>query len=362
MINKFAIKFDHNDISTVTWSFEEFVRTISDHPNVRFVIDSNAAWYYRETIKEILPTTIEWVFEAPNESKKSQHTVEQILEFLFNTHADRKCLLVAIGGGITLDIAGYSASIYKRGIEWAAVPTTLLAQVDASVGGKTGINHPKYGKNVIGSFHPPQLVLIDSSCSGTWNEELRLEGIAEIYKIFKVFDHVSSDQFLKMGLSLKLVQKSVELKAKVVNADPYEANIRAALNYGHTVGHAIEALMNNESNARLLPHGIAVAIGIRIENEIAHEIGIMSLESLLRINSELDELGFKTPKTLPDAEEIVKLMYQDKKSENNTINIVCIDGTSELKLDGKDPRIKIQPSTVHSAIATFELRRNVQKA
>jgi 3-dehydroquinate synthase len=311
------------------------------------VIDSNAEWYFDDSKLSNYQLS-KFIFENPDESKKSQQTVQNIHDFLFQNNADRKSLLIAVGGGITLDVAGYAASIYKRGIDWIAIPTTLLAQVDASVGGKTAINHPMYGKNVIGSFHPPIKVFIDSTCSLTWSDELRLEGIAEMYKIFKIFDHKAATELLKKP-NEKLTKRSIELKAKVVEIDPYERNLRAILNYGHTFGHAIETLVNDENDYRKLPHGIAVSIGIRLENLVALELGLMKEAVMLEIERDLDSFDFPRPTTLPPFDDIITLMLQDKKTKDDIIQMCIIDGVNELLFEPKDPRIKVDISTLKIA-------------
>jgi len=281
--------------------------------------------------------------------------VDAIHEFLFQNKADRTSVLLAVGGGITLDVAGYAASTYKRGIRWIAVPTTLLAQVDASVGGKTAINHPAYGKNVIGSFHPPMLVLIDSSCSLRWDDELRLEGIAEMYKIFKIFDHRALRRLIARPHEL-LTRRSVELKIDVVRVDPYEESIRAILNYGHTFAHALETLMNSEEDSRILPHGLAVSIGMRIENCVASALGIMDAVQLDKADRELDTLGFPWVE-IPDFEAMSEMMSQDKKAQDGKVHLCLVDGLTEVPLESKDPRIPVEVEDLRSGYAMFLERR-----
>lgn len=158
------------------------------------IVDSNVQWFYKEHFSK-LNIVASYLYKDPAESNKNMKTAMNILNFLLKHNIDRSALLLAIGGGVTLDIAGFVASIYKRGIDWMAVPTTLLSQVDASVGGKTAINDVT-GKNVVGSFHPPIRVLITPIVSQSWKELHSLEGKAEMYKIFKCFDHKAAEELV----------------------------------------------------------------------------------------------------------------------------------------------------------------------
>ena len=330
------VVFANKYLSEVIWE-ENLTNTEFEKHTKRLlaVVDSNAEWFFKQSILSNVKIPY-FVFDEPSEIKKNQETVDKIHDFLFEKAADRKSILLAIGGGITLDTVGFAASVYKRGIDWIAVPTTLLAQVDASVGGKTAINHPVYGKNVIGTFHPPIKVFIDSSCSLTWNDELRLEGIAEMYKIFKTFDHSSLNKLIKKPND-SLTKRSIELKAKVVDIDPYEMNLRAILNYGHTFAHALESLVNNDQDHRKLPHGIAVSAGMRLENCVASILGIMTDDELEKAEKELDKLGFPHIK-LPEFESLINFMLQDKKAESGKINLCLIDGKKEVNFEPVDPR------------------------
>jgi len=318
------------------------------------IVDSNAEWYLDTTVLPEI-SCHKYVFDEPDEKKKSQETVNDIHEFLFRHKVDRNAVLLVVGGGITLDVAGYAASTYKRGIRWIAIPTTLLAQVDASVGGKTAVNHSVYGKNVIGAFHPPILVHIDSSCSLRWDDELRLEGVSEMYKIFKVFDHKALTQLVSKPHEL-MTRRSVELKADVVRIDPYEENLRAILNYGHTFGHALEALSNTENDSRLLPHGIAVSIGMRIENCVASILGIMGEKELDKADEELDSLGLPWGDA-PDFRELLGYMLQDKKTRDGQVNLCVVDGLTELEFKSIDPRVPVEVDVLEEGYKKFLKRR-----
>lgn len=349
------VRFTNEYVSKIVLDESPVVDGLQPYiPKLLGVVDSNAQWYLETSILPRVSCPY-FVFGDPDERKKSQETVDAIHEFLFENKADRNAILLAVGGGITLDVAGYAASTYKRGINWIAVPTTLLAQVDASVGGKTAINHPIYGKNVIGSFHPPILVSIDSSCSLRWDDELRLEGIAEMYKIFKIFHHRALAQLIAKPHEL-LTRRSVELKADVVRIDPYEENIRAILNYGHTFGHALEALMNRDDDSRILPHGIAVSIGLRMENCVASVLGIMGDNELDKADQELDSLGLPWVE-VPEFEVMLNLMLQDKKAQKGQVNLCLVDGLTEVSLEPKDPRVPVQVADLKRGYTKFLERR-----
>lgn len=334
-------KFNNESVSEII-GVETIIsnKLVEDVQKMLAIVDSNAFWYYEKSISSKINIPY-FIFDNPDEKKKDFRTIEKIHNFLFREKADRKSILLAVGGGVTLDTAGFAASIFKRGINWIAIPTTALAQVDASVGGKTAINNHTYGKNVIGSFHPPIKVFIDPSCSQSWNDGLRLEGTAEMYKIFKIFDHKSLEKLLKGSQVDSLIKRSIELKVKVVEIDPYEMNLRAILNYGHTFGHALESLLNNEENYRKLPHGIAVSIGMRIENYIALTLGIMTYEEFRKAENELNSLGFTKDIEFPEFEFLLDYMIQDKKAETGEINLCFIDGKNEYSFKPVDPRVSV---------------------
>jgi 3-dehydroquinate synthase len=296
------------------------------------IVDSSVEWFY-ETHFSKLSNVQHWKFKNPSEQNKSWATVSSILNLLFNANADRSAVLLAIGGGVTLDVVGYAASIYKRGIPWIGIPSTLLAQVDASVGGKTAINH-KAGKNALGTFHPPQKVFITPIVADTWTEELRLEGLAEIYKIFKLFDHKSLKELLAHHNVDRLTHRSIELKANVVRVDPWENNLRAALNYGHTFGHALEYV-------KKMRHGIAVALGIRCANAVAEHIGIMTSDKRIEADEELDKLGFQRPRSMPPFSSLKPFLLQDKKNIRGDVMMCLPNGKSEWPIEPSDPRKKV---------------------
>jgi 3-dehydroquinate synthase len=218
-----------------------------------------------------------YVITIPDgEAYKHLQTIEQILDNLFEHRLDRKSLLIGFGGGVIGDMTGFTASIFQRGIEFIQVPTTLLSQVDASVGGKTGVNN-RFGKNLIGAFHQPNAVYIDPHFLTTLPPREYGAGIAEIIKMAVTFDQpffewCQQNNLRDQEVIKEAIKRSVEIKANVVSRDEKENGIRAALNYGHTFAHVIE----NESGYGQLFHGEAVAIGMVMANELARQLGLMS--------------------------------------------------------------------------------------
>jgi len=253
------------------------------------------------------------------EEYKSLLWAENILTELLTARLDRGSLLVALGGGVVGDITGFAASLYMRGIRFVQVPTTLLAQVDSSVGGKTGVNHP-LGKNMIGAFWQPSLVWVDVETLRTLPRRELLAGLAEVIKYGVIwdagmFDYLSDNLDLILALddvSLeRMVRRSCEIKAEVVARDERESGLRSILNYGHTIGHAVEAVTEYK---RYL-HGEAIAIGMALEAELAAEIGIMSAADAAHVKNLIGAYGL--PTEIPDEIDrgaMVEAMALDKKA------------------------------------------------
>ena len=211
-----------------------------------------------------------YIITVPDgEEYKNQASIDLILESLFNHRFNRKSLLIAFGGGVIGDMTGYAASIYERGIDFVQIPTTLLSQVDASVGGKTGMNN-SYGKNLIGAFHQPKEVYIDSHFLTTLPAREFSAGIAEVIKMAvtfnaEFFEYLESADLRDTNILQEVIKQAVQTKADVVAKDEKEHGLRAALNYGHTFGHVVE----NETKYKKYLHGEAVAIGMVMANALS---------------------------------------------------------------------------------------------
>ena len=256
------------------------------------------------------------------EQYKNLHTIENILENCFVSKLDRKSTLIAFGGGVIGDMTGFAASLYQRGIDFVQIPTTLLSQVDASVGGKTGVNN-KFGKNLIGAFWQPKAVYIDSYFLNTLPKREFGAGIAEVIKMavtfnLEFFEWLECNDLAKKENIDICIAKSIETKAKVVSQDERENGIRAALNYGHTFGHVIE----HETNFTEFLHGEAVGIGMVMANALAVELGLMSHDDAQRVKKLLNKYDVPTDYKIKNIESFYNDFYLDKKSMDTKIKFI----------------------------------------
>jgi 3-dehydroquinate synthase len=266
------------------------------------------------------------------EKYKTMDTIEIILNHCFENRLDRKSILIAFGGGVVGDMTGFAASIYQRGIDFVQIPTTLLAQVDASVGGKTGVNNA-YGKNLIGAFHQPIEVNIDPYFLTTLPQREFGAGVAEIIKMAVTFNKdffewLEHNDLLAQNNIQEAIAKSVQTKAWVVSQDEKEQGIRAALNYGHTFGHVIE----NETEYKTYLHGEAVGIGMVMANELAVEMGLMSKEEAHKVKALLEKHHIPTHYVIKDVQAFYDHFFLDKKSHNNKIKFILPKGIGEYKI------------------------------
>jgi 3-dehydroquinate synthase len=259
------------------------------------------------------------------ETHKNFSTIETLMRRFSEQHADRNGLVVALGGGVVGDVAGFAASIYMRGIPVVQIPTTLLAQVDASIGGKTGVNLPA-GKNLVGTFHQPRLVLIDPQLLSTLSEREFRAGIFEVIKcgiirdskLFKAMED-EKDSILKRDENalLRIITAAVTVKADVVAKDEREGDLRRILNFGHTVGHALEA----DSGYKRFLHGEAVGWGMLAAAEIGVLAGVTPRKLADRISAVVEAYG-PLPSVKSKAQEILRLIQSDKKTRNGVPHFV----------------------------------------
>ncbi|WP_447973023.1 3-dehydroquinate synthase [Nitrospira sp. Kam-Ns4a] len=260
------------------------------------------------------------------ERGKTLRAVAHILDELARARFERGSLLVALGGGVVGDVAGFAAAVYVRGIPFVQVPTTLVAQVDSSVGGKTGVNHA-LGKNLIGAFHQPRAVLIDPETLRTLPPREWIAGLAEVIKYGMIADETffaylegHMDALLKMEREpvIHVIARSCEIKAAVVGEDEREADRRRILNYGHTIGHVLESL----GRYRSLLHGEAVAVGMVQEADVARHLGLCAEEVVLRQRALVRAAGL--PDALPPVtfEQLWSAMQHDKKVVRGRIHCV----------------------------------------
>ncbi len=295
-----------------------------------------AKYHLQNVLKKIKAPLVEVIEVKDGEEYKNIDTILEILDKLFKAKFDRKSTLIALGGGVIGDMTGFAASIYQRGIDFIQMPTTLLAQVDASVGGKTGVNN-KYGKNLIGSFYQPKAVYIDPAFLDTLPKREYAAGLAEVIKMAVMFDEefftfLEENDLYDREIAIKLIAKSVSLKANVVNQDEKEKGLRAVLNYGHTFGHVIENLTNYEKYL----HGEAVGIGMVMANELAVELNLLSNKDAKRIKALLEKNHIPTTFKIEDENEFYEHFFLDKKSMQGKITFILPNakiGTHIIKKD-----------------------------
>jgi 3-dehydroquinate synthase len=259
------------------------------------------------------------------EPAKRLSTIETLAEKLAKMHADRKAVIVALGGGVVGDVAGLLASLYMRGVEFVQIPTTVLAQVDASIGGKTGVNLLA-GKNLIGTFHHPRVVLIDPTVLKTLSDREFRAGLYEALKcgvignveLFLRFEQNRARILKRDPIELEwLIAQSVRLKAEVVSADEREGGLRRVLNLGHTIGHALEA----ETGYRKLLHGEAVAWGMIAATNIALSVGRTDSVTAGRIADAVLSLG-RLPEVNVSSRKILSRLQTDKKTQNSVVHFI----------------------------------------
>ena len=279
------------------------------------------------TAKELYIITV-----PDGEEYKNQVSIDLILESLFNHRFNRKSMLIAFGGGVIGDMVGYASSIYQREIDFIQIPTTLLSQVDASVGGKTGMNN-SYGKNLVGAFHQPKAVYIDPSFLRTLASREFGAGIAEIVKMAVTFNKdffafLETADLKNPEILQDAIKKAVQTKADVVAQDEKEHGIRAALNYGHTFGHVIE----NETKYKRYLHGEAVSIGMVMANNTSVKMGLMSQDEAHRVKNLLEKYELPTSYNISNTSDFYETFYLDKKSSDTSITFILPVGIGDVKI------------------------------
>lgn len=291
-----------------------------------------AAFHLPYLLERIEAKEVSVVTIPDGEQYKTMDTILEILDHCFTQKLNRSSTLIAFGGGVIGDMTGFAASIYQRGINFIQVPTTLLSQVDASVGGKTGINN-KFGKNLIGAFHQPIEVNIDPYFLTTLPKREFGAGVAEIIKMAVCFNKdffvwLENNRLDTPSNVAVAIQKSVETKAWVVGQDEKEQGLRAALNYGHTFGHVIE----NETNYETYLHGEAVGIGMVMANNLAVKVGLMSVDEASRVKNLLQSYDIPTTYDIKDVEDFYNHFFLDKKSLDDKIKFIVPVGIGDCKI------------------------------
>ncbi len=311
----------------------------SEGRRICIVTDSQVGPLYAEEVQRELSKVCRevLVYTIPaGETYKTLDTVRSLYEFLILGHFDRKDMLAALGGGVTGDLTGFAAATYLRGIDFIQIPTTLLAQVDSSIGGKTGVDFDSY-KNMVGAFHMPRLVYMNLSVLATLPERQFLSGMAEILKhgLIKNKDYfewllVHREELCerKTELLLDMIEESCRIKRQVVEEDPTEQGVRALLNFGHTIGHAVEKLKNFQ-----LFHGECVAIGMAAAAYLSFQRGKLSEEEFAHICGGLEEFGLPVKVSGLQPEDVLLATKSDKKMDGGSVRFILLSGTGEAYAD-----------------------------
>lgn len=316
---------------------------------VAIVTNPKVSGLHLQTLLSRLSAKEVYIITVPDgEQYKTLETIQSILDRMFDHRLNRKSLLIAFGGGVIGDMGGFAASLYNRGIDFIQIPTTLLSQVDASVGGKTGINN-RFGKNLIGAFHQPRAVYIDPSFLTTLPSREFGAGVAEIVKMAVTFnapffEWLEQNDLREGDNLIYALQKAVETKAGVVEEDEKEQGLRAALNYGHTFGHVIE----NETGYSAYLHGESVAIGMVMANDLACAIGLMNPSEAERVKNLLGRYALPLEYPISDVERFYEAFFLDKKSADSTITFILPRGIGSVEITDK-----IDSETVKKTLSKF---------
>lgn len=308
----------------------ECIGSLAAARQIVVIADQTVSDLHYQRLAMSLPENALLVTFPPGEASKSLDAMATIYDQLARARIERSAIIIAFGGGVTGDLAGFIAASWLRGVRFVQVPTTLLAAVDSSVGGKTGVNLPA-GKNLIGAFHQPQAVVIDTDFLKTLPKREYASGLAESAKHGMIRDadfvtwheeHAAALEQLEPAELTALIARNCAIKADVVSQDEREAGLRAILNFGHTIGHAIEHLLGYE-----LRHGECVALGMIAENEIARVRGRLDAASCERIVRLLEALGLpvRLPRAVTPA-EVWAACQIDKKVQSGAVHFVLLDG------------------------------------
>jgi 3-dehydroquinate synthase len=302
-------------------------------------------------------------FEA-GEASKNLNTKIKLEEQMFEFGCDRHTLCLAVGGGVVGDLTGFIASTYMRGIKYIQIPTTLLAMLDSSVGGKTAIN-TSYGKNILGSFWQPQAVIIDYGVLFSLPKQQLINGLFEAIKIFLTLDaemfsfcqnYLANLLALDKNYLIKLIVRAVSLKAMVVEQDEHENNLRMILNFGHSVAHGLEKL----SDYNIL-HGYAVGYGILVEAKVAQLLGLINVDDFIQIEQLLMRLGIKGEDLNNySADELIQVMRGDKKNRDQQIVLVLLSGIGKVKNQNNIVAFPVDEHIIQQAydLISKQLRKN----
>ena len=332
--NGYPILFGENAYNSLNSFVEE-----NNYSTIFILTDNNTNEYCLSRFLPFLATNkaIEIMEIEAGESEKNINTCMEIWNILTELGGDRKSILINVGGGVITDIGGFVASTFKRGIDFIHIPTTLLAMVDASVGGKNGVDLGNL-KNQIGVINVPKMVLIDTEYLATLPQNEMRSGLAEMLKHGLIFDANYWNQLKELKQTDfadfdTLIHRSVAIKNEIVMQDPTENGIRKALNFGHTLGHAIESYFLENENKKTLLHGEAIASGMILESYISWQKKLLSEEEYLEIKNSINAIYEIIVFDENDIQPILDLLIHDKKNEYGKIQFALLDGIGNIKIN-----------------------------
>jgi len=303
------------------------------------LVDENTKTHCLPIFKKILEKPVDSVLEIKaGEENKHIYTCLQLWEDLSNLDGDRKSLLINLGGGVLTDMGGFVASTFKRGIDFINIPTTLLSMVDASIGGKTGVDLGSL-KNQVGVINQPEMVLIFPEFLNTLDSRQTKSGYAEMLKHGLIQDEAYWNDLLDKSnfTDASCIQKSIAIKNKVVLQDPTEQGVRKILNFGHTLGHAIESYCLENEDKKTLLHGEAIAVGMILEGYLSHELRGLSKLAVDEIKKGFLKHFEKVDFTEDDIANILRLLKYDKKNSHGNVNFVLLQAIGDAVTDIKVP-------------------------
>lgn len=310
--------------------------TNNNYSSVFILVDTNTLEHCYPRFMQLLGTDkpIEVIQIEAGEIHKNIETCVGVWNVMTELGADRKSLLITLGGGVITDLGGFVASTFKRGIDFINIPTTLLSMVDASVGGKTGVDLGVL-KNQVGVFANPKLIVIDPDYLHTVTPREIRSGSAEIIKYgmthdIRLFNEIKSNPNVNI---VDLIHRSIEIKNEVVLEDPKEQGVRKVLNWGHTIGHAVESYFLESEHKEALTHGEAITIGMICEAYISHKELDFSEEKMLDIKKNLQQIFGIAPITKSDYASILEYLIHDKKNVGGNINFVLLNDYEDFKLN-----------------------------
>jgi len=321
------------------WGRINSIISANDYSSIYILVDNNTQFHCLSVFMKKLDNSFPYyVLEIPSgEKHKNIDTCIGLWQQLSIQKADKHCLLINLGGGMITDLGGFVASTFKRGVDFINIPTTLLAMVDASIGGKNGIDFG-YAKNQVGTITQPKAVVIDTEFLKTLPKRELISGMAEMLKHSLIQSDESWQKIKSMNVEdpigfEELIWDSISIKDEIVIKDPLESNLRKTLNYGHTLGHAIESycLSNNEREALL--HGEAIAIGIILATFISNQLLGFPKEKVEEVSSKILSLFPKKTFTESEIDSIVDLLLFDKKNRNGRVLFVLLEDIGKPKIN-----------------------------